>query len=139
MKVDRGQRKSKKPDLLRIGFEQGYLTTAGVRVNSWDMKSRGRWGTSTHPPSRFPPRRRCRPRPPAHVTADDFPRLERDDEKQIAAEQKERREERKEGRILVGFRIINKKRKKELEEMTEFSRNAAPTTISVPVACQQCL
>ena len=58
--------------------------------------------------------------PPAHVTADDFPRLERDDEKQIAAEQKERREERKEGRILVGFRIINKKRKQESEEMKKF-------------------
>ena len=39
MKVDRGQRKSKKPDLLMIGFEQGYLITARVRVNSWDMKS----------------------------------------------------------------------------------------------------
>ena len=52
------------------------------------------------------------PPAPAHVTADDFPRLERDDEKQIAAEQRERREERKEGRILVGFRIryINNKR-----------------------------
>ena len=32
------------------------------------------------------------PPAPAHVTADDFPRLERDDEKQIAAEQKERRD-----------------------------------------------
>ena len=60
------------------------------------------------------------PPAPAHVTADDFPRLERDDEKQIAAEQKQRREERKEGRILVGFRIINKKRKKESEEMKKF-------------------
>ena len=33
------------------------------------------------------------PPAPAHVTAaDDFPRLERDDEKQIVAEQKERRD-----------------------------------------------
>ena len=51
-----------------------------------------------------------------------------------------KREERgkKGGANLGCFLIINTGRKKELEDMTKFSRNAAPTMISVVVACQQC-
>ena len=39
----------------------------------------------------------------AHVTADDFPRLERDDEKQIAAEQKREKRKKKGGTNLGWF------------------------------------